>query len=505
MDSSTSRPTLPGSPPPGNQLARGAIGLREVLFQSITHMAPAAAVAITIVIGANFAGGAEPLSVIFALVGCLLVAISIGQLAKHLPSAGGFYTYTARGLHPTVGFLVAWGYAFVEPLIAPALYMVFAGVVAGTLRDEFGWNFGIWWVVAALAAAVLVFLLGYFGIQISARIGTLLGLFEIGVFAVLAVWLIVKAGDKNTLEVFGTKFATVEGFTGISGVIAGSVYTILAFIGFEAAAPLAEEAKDPRKTIGRAVVYSCIGIGAFYILTTYASTVFFGPARYAEFPTAGGGNPWDAVARMVWGAGWVLVFLAIANSAIANANAGSNAATRTLYAMGRIRLLPAILQRTHPRYRSPHVSVFVQLVIGVGVALWLGAQYNNPFTVFGILGTIIGVVVIAIYMLVNLSCLIYFLRERPTEFNWFLHGVIPIAGIVAFLPAFLVAIGVGGSVLSFIAPLTYPFNVAGPVVGIWYAIGIVYLIYLSVRAPQRLKDTAKVFIEEEVAEVSAPV
>ena len=198
---------------------------------------------------------------IFALVGCLLVAISIGQLAKHLPSAGGFYTYTARGLHPTVGFLVAWGYAFVEPLIAPALYKVFAGVVAGTLRDEFGWDFGIWWVVAALAAAVLVFLLGYFGIQISARVGTLLGLFEIGVFAVLAVWLIVKAGDKNTLEVFGTKYATVEGFTGISGVIAGSVYTILAFIGFEAAAPLAEEAKDPRKTIGRAVVYSCIGSG----------------------------------------------------------------------------------------------------------------------------------------------------------------------------------------------------------------------------------------------------
>jgi len=173
--------------------------------------------------------------------------------------------------------------------------------------------------------------------------------------------------------------------------------------------------------------------------------------------------------------------------------------------MGRIRLLPTILQRTHPRYRSPHVSVVVQLVIGVGVALWLGAQYNSPFTVFGILGTIIGVVVIAIYMLVNLACLVYYLRERPNEFNWFLHGVIPIAGIAAFVPAFLVAIGVGGSVLSFIAPLTYPFNVAGPVVGIWYAIGIVYLIYLSARAPQRLKDTAKVFIEEEVAEVSAPV
>ena len=53
----SSRTTSPGSLPSGNQLAREAIGLREVLFQSITHMAPAAAVAITIVIGANFAGG----------------------------------------------------------------------------------------------------------------------------------------------------------------------------------------------------------------------------------------------------------------------------------------------------------------------------------------------------------------------------------------------------------------------------------------------------------------
>jgi len=121
-----SAPTPPvertaSTPPEDRGLARDAIGLREVFFQSVTHMAPAAAVAFSIIVGANFASGALPLSVVFALVGCLLVAISIGQLAKHLPSAGGFYTYTARGIHPSIGFLVAWGYAFVEPLVAPAL------------------------------------------------------------------------------------------------------------------------------------------------------------------------------------------------------------------------------------------------------------------------------------------------------------------------------------------------------------------------------------------------
>jgi amino acid transporter len=55
--------------------------------------------------------------VVFALIGCLLVAVSIGQLARRLPSAGGFCTYASRGLHPAVGFLVGWGYAFVDATV----------------------------------------------------------------------------------------------------------------------------------------------------------------------------------------------------------------------------------------------------------------------------------------------------------------------------------------------------------------------------------------------------
>ena len=84
----------------GTTLARGAIGLREVLFQSVTSMAPAGAVALSIAAGASYAGGALPLAVLLALVACMLVASSIGQLAKHLPSAGSIYTYPRRG-HPS--------------------------------------------------------------------------------------------------------------------------------------------------------------------------------------------------------------------------------------------------------------------------------------------------------------------------------------------------------------------------------------------------------------------
>jgi len=484
---------------PSPSLAREAIGLREVLFQSITHMAPAAAVAFSIIVGANFAAGALPLSVIFALVGCLLVAISIGQLARRLPSAGGFYTYAARGLHPAVGFLVGWGYAFVEPLVAPLLFLIFGNVVAGTLNEEFGWSYDTWWVVSALAAAVTVFVLGWFGVRLSTGAGTILGLFEILVFAALAVTLIFQAGDANTLSVFGTGFANVDGFGGLSGVIAGSVYTILAFIGFEAAAPLAEEAKDPRRTIRLAVLYSCLGIGLFYVLTTYAATVAFGPGKFADFPASGDGNPWDALARGAWGAGWVLVFLAVANSAIANANASANAATRTWFAMGRIRLLPRPLEHVNPRWRSPDVAVVVQFVVGVVVAVWLGLQYT-PLTAFALVGTIVTAVIIAIYMVVNLACLVFYLREGRSEFNPLLHGLVPLLGIAAFVPAFLTAVGI--QAFDFVSALPYPISLVGPVVGIWYAIGLVYLVVLMRRRPERLRETGRVFTEEPAGEAA---
>jgi amino acid transporter len=494
-----------GAPVPGSRpvamasssgLAREAIGLREVFFQSVTHMAPAAAVAFSIIFGAPFAAGALPLAVILALVACLLVAISIGQLAKHLPSAGSFYTYTSRGLHPSIGFLVAWGYAIVEPLVAPLLYLIFGHLVATVLHQEFGWRYSQWWWIAALAAAVVVFLLGYFGIQLSARTGTLLGLFEIGVFTALAIWLIAKAGSANTLSVFGTKFATVKDFKGFSGVFAGSIYTILAFIGFEAAAPLAEETRDPRRNIKLAVVYSCIGIGLFYVLTTYAAAVFFGPGRFGDFAGFGGGNPWDALGRTAWGAGWVVVFLAVANSAIANSNAAANATTRTWYAMGRIRLLPGIFAHTHRRWHSPDVAVFVQFAVGVFLALWLGATYG-PFPVaFGLVATIDVAIIIAIYMLVDLACMLFYLRERRSEFKIFLHGVVPLIGIAFFVPAFFTAVGIGKSLFSWVAPLPAPLTLVGPVDGIAMGVGVLYLVYLYVAHRDRLAQTGQIFLDE---------
>ncbi len=480
---------------PGASLSRGAIGLREVLFQSVTSMAPAGAVALSIAAGATYAGGALPLAVLLALVACLLVASSIGQLAKHLPSAGSIFTYPAEAIHPALGFLVGWGYALVEALLGP-ITMILTGYLVGSITNsEFGWPFTATWVIFMIVASLLVAGLNFRGIQVSARTGTILGSFEILVFVALAIWLIVKAGSSNTLSVFTLHYATIKGYHGFSGIAAGSIYTILAFIGFEASAPLAEEARNPRRTIQVAVVVSCLVIGLFYVFTTYAGDVYYGPSKFVSFGALGGGSPWIQLARDVWGVGWVLAFLAILNSTFANGNAGTLATTRTWYAMGRIGLLPSPLARLHPRWHSPYVGVFLQLVLTLAIGLPVGLKYG-PTTAFVLLATILTGVMIAIYMVFNLSCIFFYLRRQRSEFKIGLHLIIPILGILAFIPAWLTALGIGSSFLKFVNPLSYPSSLTGPIIGIWFVIGLVVLAYLYARHPERLPEMKRVFADD---------
>ena len=479
---------------PAEELRRNAVGMTGVIFASVTTMAPAAGAAFSITVGALFAGGALSAGVVIALLGCLFTALSIGQLARHLPTAGGMYTYIARGLGTKLGFLAGWGFDLAYPLVVPLVSVLFGSILGSTVAAHFGLSYNLWWPIGAVFCVVLVGSLNYFGIEVSTRFGIILGSFEILVMIALSLTLIVSAGSRNTFSVFTGHFATVPGFNGLSGIIAGSVYGVLAFIGFDAAAPLAEETRNPTRNVSRAVVGSCLIVGLFYVLTTYAATVYFGPQRFAAFYTAGGGNPWNLMATAVWGAGWVFLFIAFLNSNAACSNGGGCAAARCLWAMGRIRVIPRAFGRTQPRFRSPYVAVIIIFGLGLILTLWLGEQYT-PTTAFALIGTVITGAILPIYIAVNISCIVYFWRECRQEFNVLRHLLFPVLGIVLFVPGFFTGLGI--PVFRFISKLTYPLNLAGVVIAGWYAIGVVLMIYFWVRHPDRIRDTGKVFIEAD--------
>jgi amino acid transporter len=488
--------SVPGTPEAG--LQRNAIGLTEVLFQSITHMAPAVAVALSIGAATGFAGRLTPLAVVFAMVACLFTAYSIGQLAKHLPSAGGMYTYVARGLGPFFGWLMAWAFALAEPLVAPILLAAF-GFYGATFLQAYlnvDMDFTTLWVVLAVLCGLLLWWLIYSGVQLSTRAGVVLGAIEISIFVFISVLMIANAGDRNTIDVF------IPGSEGIQPAFQGMIFCLLAFIGFEAAAPLGEEARDPRRTIPKAVIWSTIGVGAFYVLCYYAATVFFGPDRMAEeFYAFNGGDPWGFMGTEVLGTlGGLLVVFAIINSSLANANSGATAATRSIFSMARGGLLPKFLAAVHPTHRTPvnavHLQVLLAIVVAVAGGLYLA---NDPFeglgpiNIYVFIGTMLGLLFSGMYMAVNVAAIAFYLRERRDEFNVIKHLLIPILGVLAMIPAMMSVIG--GLTIPFfditLDPYTTALRFTAPIVGVWMLIGIVLFVvlwYSNRAALDRMRD-----------------
>lgn len=476
-----------GAEPEG--LQRNAIGLIEVLFQSITHMAPAVAVALSIGAATGFAGKLTPLAVVLAMVACLFTAYSIGQLAQHLPSAGGMYTYVARGLGPLFGWLLAWAFALAEPLVAPILLAAFGlyGGIFLTTYLHIGEGFTYLWVVLAVLCGLLLWWLIYSGVQLSTRTGVVLGAIEISIFVFISVLLIVKAGDKNTLDVF------IPGSKGIQPAFQGMIFCLLAFIGFEASAPLGEEAREPRRTIPRAVIWSTVGVGAFYVLCYYAATVYFGVNRMGDFYTFNNGDPWGFLGTDVLGTlGGILVVFAIINSSLANANSGATAATRSLWSMARGGLLPKMFAAIHPRHRTPvnavHFQILVAIVVAVAGGLILAADPypgSGPINIYVFIGTMLGLLFAGMYMAVNLAVIGFYWREKRDEFNVLKHLVVPLLGVLAMIPAMMSVIG--GLTIPFfdvnLPAYTNSLRFTAPIVGAWMAIGIV--IYFVLRATNR--------------------
>jgi len=394
------------------------------------------------------------------------------------------YTYAARSLGPGAGFLVAWLFILFEPLVAPFLYLEFGWAMNDVFQTEVGFHYSGQWWIWVLLMTVVVFLLTYRDIRISTTAGVILGAFEIGIFGALSLWMLFSnTGDLN-LQPFNPSHAVGDW----SGVFKGMVFAILAFIGFEAAAPLGEEARHPRRTVPRAVVGSAVAIGLFYVLCSYAWV--FGAGFDGFVKQATGADPWRNLGKVFWGTGWILVFLAICNSIVANSNAAVNAATRVFYSLARNGLAPRALGRTHRDFKTPHVAIIWMSGFAFVVALFFGWRWG-PLTGFSMIATMAVPVVIVVYMIVSVGCIVEYTGKRRSEFNPFLHVVLPVAGIVLFFfPLYY---------QFYKAPPAYPVKAANWVALAWLVAGIGLTLWVTRSRPERLQDIEHVYVDDEDA------
>jgi len=448
-------------------------------------MAPASAVSFSLGAAIPFAGGALPLAVLIALIVCSLIALNIGSLARHLPSAGGYFTYVSRGLGSPVGWLTGWLFSLTYLLIVPLQLLVLGPVMDSAVNQYFHLSFGAaGWAVWAMVFAVIVFGLTYFGIKISADTSVVLGAIEISIFVLLSIWLIVTAGNGNTTATFNPASSLEPGLNGWQGILHGMIFAFLAFAGFESSAPLAEEAHNPRRTVPRAILLAVISIGVFYVFCSYAGVVGWGFNNIAKYPLDP--NPWGTMANRVWGAFSFIAIFAILNSALANANAGVNAASRVLYAMGRTNTLPAPLMHINARFRTPDLAIIFTMIVGVVFTLWPGIVYG-PAIAFGLLGTIITIFILLVYMALFLSFPFFYGRERRGEFSVLRHVILPaVPFVILIFPI----------VAQFYPAPSPPYNLAGPICAAWLILGVIIVIILNMRAPAALARSGKVYLDE---------
>src|SRR3984957_11327259 len=153
------------SSPQTDRLRANALSFSAVLTQGITHIAPAMGLVVAVQFVTTMAGTASPLAYLIALLIVLMLGVCLAQLALHLPSAGGYYTYVARSLNPKAGFLAAWMFFLYDPLTCAVNLAYLGFLLQTTLRIEA--HITCPWYVPYVILTLLISLLIYRSIHIS--------------------------------------------------------------------------------------------------------------------------------------------------------------------------------------------------------------------------------------------------------------------------------------------------------------------------------------------------
>jgi amino acid transporter len=441
------------------ELREGAVGLPGMLMQGIATIAPAFAILASFVFICTFAGIVTPWAYLFGGALLCVQALSAAQLAKVFPSAGGWYTWIARTLHPRAGFFAGTFFSvWLPPVGALTLSLLGHDVLEPTIKEYY--NVTIPWVIWPILGVALVTWWAYAGIALSEKLLIITGTVEIVIMVALAVWGLGSPGPG------GFSFAPLNpanfGDASVTNLFLGVVFSIFAFSGWESTGPLAEESKNPKRNVPIGLVGSVVILMIYFVFVTWGYLVGFGIDNVGKinfdipFPVA-------TLAHRVWGPLWWLLLFALLNSAIAVSIACFNGGTRTWYAMGRSGVLPKGLGKVAPTRKTPDNAIALE--IGVNILALACVLIFGVDNVFFSWANMITLALIVMYFLANIGVIKYYTTEGRAQFNPILHVVVPVVASVAG------AVVVWKSYFS-------PFQHTGPV--FWGLMSFIVLVLVTI-------------------------
>ncbi|WP_255298464.1 APC family permease [Brevibacillus dissolubilis] len=433
-------PQVMSSVPEQKELQR-VLTTRDLVIFGMVFMSPVAA---QILYGSLVQGsqGHAVLAYLFGLVAMIFTAYSYGKMASAYPSAGSTYAYTAKAIHPYLGFLSGWAILLDYMLIPMILYKTGA-LFMGELIP----GIPMWAMLLLFVLPVTV--INYYGSQLSSRFNFWMMIVMLASIVLFVGYAIVALSNGVGVgQVFALQGIYNEMTFSWDALIAGTSIAVLSYLGFDAVTTMAEDSSVTGKTIGRAAVLSCVATTLVFIPQVYFAILvipdfnsFQSPdTAFFEVATAVGG-PFLAT----------IVTLVIAISGISTALAGQASASRVLFGMGRDRVLPGFLAILHPKHKTPMYAILVMGVLGYIGSILIDLNTLFLITVFGAL---VG------FICVNLSVFTeYFIkRKERTGMGLITNLLFPLIGLI-----------VCGYIL-------YGMDTIGKMVGIgWLVIGALFL------------------------------
>jgi amino acid transporter len=355
-----------------NTLRKDSLGLIAVTFMVISAAAPLTGVAGAMPL-AFLLGNGTGVPLTFALLTLVMLAFAAGYVAmsRKVTNAGAFYAYAARGLGGGAGGAVSMIALVAYNAMQFGLIGLFGGIAAGVF-GSLGINLP--WYIWGLMAVVLVGVLGYRQVDLSAKVLVVLVALEYLIVLIVDAAILIKGGPAGTTAPL-FDFAALN-----SGSLTAAVLFCLgSFIGIEATTIYGEEARNPEVTIPKATYLAVLLIGVFFIITTWLMVKGVGAENLVS--TLGGmPDPtaffFDLTGQYVGGTAATIAGLLLVSSLFAALSAFHNYVARYTYVAGREGLLPAVFGETHDAHQSPHMGSITQsigalIVLGVFAALGL--------------------------------------------------------------------------------------------------------------------------------------
>src|ERR1700730_4151704 len=352
------------------ELSSNAYGLRreilspmETLAQSVSTIAPTATPAATIPLVCALAGNGTWLAYVLATVAILLVALCISRFARYSSSPGSLYTYATMILPPWLGATVAWSLLLAYIATGSSVIGGFYHYANLLLHDAIG--HGTSSVFLALLVAAISMAIAWRDVKISSRL--MLWIEVVSVTLILIVVFMVLARHGLHLDWAQLR---LRGMTG-SGLRVGLVLALFSFVGFESATTLGSEARNPLKTIPRAVIQSAILAGCIFILCAYSEVL----GLRSVGQDLGASQAPMRVLASVGGAPvlGLLIDIGVLVSMFAGTLWWIAAAARVLLLMAHNGLTHGSLRTTHARHETPGRAIVVTGIAAVAPVVVLAA------------------------------------------------------------------------------------------------------------------------------------